>query len=506
MKPRNILVVEDELITGKNLTNGLISKGYKNVILVNNSKDALEYVSNYASTDVVIMDITNDNKKHYGIDTARRIINTYDIPVIFLTGDSDIKGSRFAAKDSLCGYLTKPINPQELTDKLEQAFTRHRKQKKIKLSEEKYRAIADGYTLSIFIIQDERIVYANKTFQQLTGYSASEIYNFDTMILKRLLPNEDINRNIILSELVAVKNPEQLSISMPLKIKNGQVIWVELYSKVIKYNNRPARLVTLIDITELREAESETHHKFNEVNKQKKFIDEIIHLTSQNLQNPLINILGFSAEIERDIKSVKEIVDSSISSNSLRDIINHDIPESLQFIVKNATKMQRNISSLKQILNLKETQLKKIPLQPEIIINKIIKSRQSDLINNNINIKVSPVLHTIKADKELIEITFANIIDNCIKFYDTEKNSYLEVSSVSEGEFVTYFFKDNGIGIPKRCLKTAFGIFNRFHSQDYAGDGVGLTLVKEIVGLHDGYCRIESEEGQGTIVTVKLRK
>ena len=72
---------------------------------------------------------------------------------------------------------------------------------------------------------------------------------------------------------------------------------------------------------------------------------------------------------------------------------------------------------------------------------------------------------------------------------------------------MTVRISDTGIGIPLEDQKRIFDRFfkaDRSHSQKYEGSGMGLAIVKQIVSLHQGDIRVESEPGQGTTFIVTL--
>jgi light-regulated signal transduction histidine kinase (bacteriophytochrome) len=71
---------------------------------------------------------------------------------------------------------------------------------------------------------------------------------------------------------------------------------------------------------------------------------------------------------------------------------------------------------------------------------------------------------------------------------------------------VTVTVQDNGIGIEKRHFEQVFTIFQRLHSRErYAGNGIGLPLVRKIVERHGGQVTLDSVPGEGTRVAFTLR-
>jgi len=111
----------------------------------------------------------------------------------------------------------------------------------------------------------------------------------------------------------------------------------------------------------------------------------------------------------------------------------------------------------------------------------------------------------IACDPEKIERIVLNLISNSIKFSNI--GDEILVTIIGKDEFVEISVKDNGIGIEDKDLEM---IFNRFKqvdkslSRNFEGTGIGLSLVKSIVELHEGVISVESKLGEGSKFTVKL--
>lgn len=113
-------------------------------------------------------------------------------------------------------------------------------------------------------------------------------------------------------------------------------------------------------------------------------------------------------------------------------------------------------------------------------------------------------------DRERIEQVVANVIGNAIKY--TPDGGHIEVTLEpygNRGHFDRYDIrvKDNGVGIPKEDIEHLFERFYRVdksRSLQAGGTGLGLSIAKEIIDAHNGTISVESEEGQGTTVTISL--
>jgi len=147
----------------------------------------------------------------------------------------------------------------EVTQMIEYAIdvTEHKKaEQKLIESEEKFRKITEQSLMGICIAQDNKIKYINKTYADIWGYSIEEIMNWQLKDAANSIHPDD--RHFTLEQLAKKQRGEQDIVahySFRGYKKSGETIWVDQYSKTIKFENRTADLVTQIDITERKIAE-----------------------------------------------------------------------------------------------------------------------------------------------------------------------------------------------------------------------------------------------------------
>lgn len=109
------------------------------------------------------------------------------------------------------------------------------------------------------------------------------------------------------------------------------------------------------------------------------------------------------------------------------------------------------------------------------------------------------------SEKILREIVY-NLCDNAVKY--NKEQGRVEVSVAREGERVVFCVQDTGIGIAPQETERVFERFYRVdksHSKEVGGTGLGLSIVKHAAAFHNASLELESEEGRGTVVTVRWR-
>ena len=109
---------------------------------------------------------------------------------------------------------------------------------------------------------------------------------------------------------------------------------------------------------------------------------------------------------------------------------------------------------------------------------------------------------TIMGSGNLLKSAFGNLIDNACKFSDDKR---VEIKISAREDFLSVKFKDWGIGIPENEIQKVFEPFYRAkNSRSKFGHGIGLSLSKKIIELHNGELIIESQENVSTEIEVKL--
>jgi two-component system sensor histidine kinase VicK len=115
----------------------------------------------------------------------------------------------------------------------------------------------------------------------------------------------------------------------------------------------------------------------------------------------------------------------------------------------------------------------------------------------------SPI--AVHADRRRLSIVVVNLLSNAVKFTSTQGR--IGVRAQRTGDAASLMVWDTGIGIPEKNLGR---IFDRFYqvepslARHYEGMGLGLAIVREMVDLHNGHIKVDSQEGRGSAFTVTI--
>jgi len=220
----------------------------------------------------------------------------------------------------------------------------------------------------------------------------------------------------------------------------------------------------------------------------KKYVENYVQNLTHELKSPLSGIQG-ALELLQEQNVPKQQQEKFITN--------------IQHESKRMRKIVDRMLLLSQLENI-NTIHKKSDIKIDNVIREITLSLQT--INPDINFKLTlpeqPI--SIKCDQSLIYDAISNILKNAVEF--TPKNGTIKIKASKENNALIITISDNGPGIPEYALTK---VFEKFFSlprpgKDEKSSGLGLSITKEIIELHNGKLDISSTHNNGTTVTILL--
>ena len=223
MSAAKILVVEDEGLTAMELQRKLKTWGYDVPSFAFSRKDAVKKAKEI-KPDLILMDVMLKGQGD-GIDAALEIKNIRDIPIIYLTAYGDVKTRKRAEFTNPTAYIIKPFEENELQDKIENALSEHKLEKKLHdIGKRLDNKLTDSGV--IVIDSDGVIKYINSFASDLTGFGQEEIVFkelAEVFSLEEIKDQQDIQK--YLDESIGDGSPK--TSKSILKHKSGNKIHIE---------------------------------------------------------------------------------------------------------------------------------------------------------------------------------------------------------------------------------------------------------------------------------------
>lgn len=260
-------------------------------------------------------------------------------------------------------------------------------------------------------------------------------------------------------------------------------------------------------------------------------LTDIMKLQVKALQDGIVEINGFNKIIK---EQNKKILDADKVKNKFLSNISHELRSPLNSIIGfsdmlltgafgNLNKKQSEyitdiqtagihlLGMVNEVLDISKIESNAMKLNPsEFEIKRCLEEVLNILkplyIKKNINIYNLLDDNTlINADYQKLQQIFFNIISNAIKFTGT--NGIIKIYAKITPKYITISIEDNGIGIEEKDHVRIFKKFEQINSaqtENISSTGLGLTITKELVKLHNGRISLTSELNKGTIFNIKL--
>jgi PAS domain S-box-containing protein len=371
---------------------------------------------------------------------------------------------------------------------------RKKTEKILKFQEEKFRNIISNMNLGLIEVDNnENILFANQSFEAISGFEASELLgrnpsdlfvfgeNFDVIKSKKELRNQGI------SDVYQI----------PIKNKRGELKWWAV-SGAPNYDDQGNLVGSIgihLDITEQKQLEIELEKEKIKAEEASKAKEAFLANMSHEIRTPLNAIIGFLRELSKQELTVlqkKYIENSSIASKHLLAIINN---------VLDISKIEAGEMSLEE-----EDFILKKTISNVITVLQPKANKKGLKIEMNFSSNIASVL---KGDSLRIEQILFNLVGNSLKF--TQKGSILIqcelLKNHKSSQDIKISIVDTGIGMDENYVET---LFKKFSQEDkkitrkFGGTGLGMSITKELVNLMNGDIEVESKKNIGTTVHVIL--
>jgi hypothetical protein len=230
-------------------------------------------------------------------------------------------------------------------------------------------------------------------------------------------------------------------------------------------------------------------------------VEAFVYIVSHDLRAPLVNVQGFVHELEASCKHLKEVVRACPHWErcwpDVQPVLDREMGGALHYIAASATKFERLIEALLGLSRHGRQVYQLARVNVWELVTSAVATFQREITEAGAEVEVGP-LPSVTADATALGQVFSNLIGNALKYRNPERSLKVELGGRVEDGMVHYFVRDNGLGIPEFGKVKLFQVFQRFHSQQAEGEGMGLAIAHRIVERHGGKISAESREGEGT--------
>lgn len=483
--PPRILIVEDERIVAFNLQQRLAHMGYEVPGVAASGAEGLDMIERLAP-DLVLMDIHIEGDMD-GIDVAAKLMESPTVPVIYLTAYSEDSTLERARKTKPYGYLIKPFSERELHATIQMALERHNAEMALQRNQRLLQQALSAANMGALEmdLHTQEITALGQT-RPMLGWGGSG----KTTVTDLLEHVADEDRTAFSSHLNRCLK-ELTTISTEFRVRRGDQAprWIRLDARcwpnqqmsgvVQDITERKQDEIRLKELNEsleglVRERTSELYQSIREL---EAFSSSVAH----DLRAPLRAIVGFGQEILRGHASG----------------LDEDALDMMNRITAAGQRMGALIDALLNMSRMTQAPLQKAPVDITAMAREVADYLQRNDPSRVAEFTIAPGMQAV-ADPTLLRSVLDNLMRNAWKFTAQREVTRIEIGAEQQGKHTVFCVRDNGCGFDMKFASKLFGPFQRLHrEQEYAGTGLGLTIVQRVIMRHGGRVWAESAPDQG---------
>ena len=239
-------------------------------------------------------------------------------------------------------------------------------------------------------------------------------------------------------------------------------------------------------------------------------IQRFAYIVSHDLRSPLVNVMGFTAELDAATATLRDLIDAAekdapgILTDEARVAAREDLPEAIGFIRTSTQKMDRLINAILRLSREGRRVLNPEPLSIVEIAENVRGSLKHLADDRDAEIVIETPLPALVGDRLAVEQVLSNLVENAIKYLSPDRPGRIVIRGRSDRDRRIIEVADNGRGIAPSDHVRIFELFRRAGPQDQPGEGIGLAHVRALVYRLGGTIDVASTLGEGTIFTLSL--
>ncbi len=482
--PETVLIIDDDEAKRHAVAKILRRAGY----LIREGEtgaDALRLAAERPA--LIILDVKLPDVS--GFEVCQRIKEdpaTAAIPVLHVsTTFVDIEDRIHGLEGGADGYLTDVLEPLELVATVKALLRARKAEEAAQISTKQWQVTFDAINDGVVLLdRDGRAVQVNSAMEGMLGKSWNDLSGQEIHDLLSIPPV-----------------PEDSPFLRMLDTGQREAVDLTLGDRWIRVTVDPIRdadgdinggLCIASDITDRRRLEEELRRRAEELAAADRRKDEFLAMLAHELRNPL-------APISNALEAIRLARSNPAATEEALNIARRQIGH-----------MARLLDDLLDVSRFTrgKVHLRKVPVDLTTILRQAVETSRPLIEKSGHEFLTSFPAETVWLDGDPTRLAqiVANLLNNAAKY--TDRGGRIALVADREGDEAVVRVRDNGIGLSAEMLPRVFDLFaqaDRSLDRSQGGLGIGLTLVRSLVQLHDGNVSVESRgPGQGSEFIVRL--
>lgn len=371
-----------------------------------------------------------------------------------------------------------PVIPQALS--LKSPAELAKLNEALELERAKYFSIINSISEAIIVTsKNGTIVDCNLAAEKMSGWKKDELVSQNILML---FPEKYREVYFEMTSNITSTNLGK-AIDVDMVTKNGEEVSVALSVTHVEFGETVLFCAVARDISHRKSTERQIHILLETLKTRVQSLEAFQFSVSHDLHAPLRSIEGFGEILLEDYSFYLDTVG--------KDYLNR--------IVISTKKMRQLMTDMLRLSKVTHPHLELVKENINLsnIATNICDQFQQANPHRKVEVSIQPNI-IASADAEFIKLVLNNLLDNAWKFTTKNPNAKVEFGQKVEGEKTIYYVRDNGVGFDMKDYDKLFKPFSRLHQKsEFDGNGIGLTIVKQVIVLHDGEVWAEGTVGKG---------
>lgn len=248
-------------------------------------------------------------------------------------------------------------------------------------------------------------------------------------------------------------------------------------------------------------------HAEEEVRSMNAELEERISVRTAQLETANKELESFAYSVAHDLRAPLRSIDgfTKILADEYHSVLDEEARRLLGIIRASSVKMDSLIHSLLELTRTGKSELTPSNVDMRALAAEAFAECADPAILTSFEFDLGTLPETL-ADRSMMERVWLNLLSNAVKYSMKSPVRRIEVRGWVEDGMNLYSVRDHGAGFDQRYVDKLFGMFQRLHGEsEFAGSGIGLSIVKKIVERHGGAVGAEGRIGEGATFTFSLQ-
>ena len=353
---------------------------------------------------------------------------------------------------------------------------------KLRVSEEQMRLFFERQIVGMAITLPQKgWVKVNDQLCNILGYTREEL---DHLTWADLTHPDDLPDSVAHFERVLSGEINEYSLEKRFIRKYGEVVWTELSVGCVRNKDGSIEyILSLIsDITERKRYEAELQEKNRD-------LEQFTHVLAHHLQEPVRLQINFSSRLTQLLEG---------------QALSPDIQGALDHIIRGGNRLYALLRDVRHYLEFSQTPHQTGSCSTQQALEAALGILKQRIAERQATVDYGDLPHVTISYDQMVNV-FTALIANSLFYARADVAPVILVDAKREGRDAIITIEDNGIGIPEQFRERVFNVFERLHAdQRQPGTGIGLALVRKIIGSANGKVWIEASKSGGVCLCISL--